>query len=50
MGLTPLLVPTRSVLADILNDRAPAVAARERLLARTAQSIREDPARGQSIG
>jgi hypothetical protein len=50
MGLTPLLVPAHSVLADIVNDRAPAVAARERLLARTAQSIREDPARGQSIG
>jgi hypothetical protein len=49
MGLTPLLAPAHSVLADILDDRAPGVAARERLLAHTAQSMREDPPRGQSI-
>ncbi len=50
MGLMPLLVPAHSVLADILRDRAPEVAARERRRAHTAQSLREDPARGQSIG
>jgi hypothetical protein len=50
LGLVPLLVPAHLVLADIVRDRAPGVAARERRYAHTAQSIREDPATGQSIG
>jgi hypothetical protein len=50
LGLTPLLVPAHSVLADILSDRAPDVAARERRHAHTAQSSREDPADGQPFG
>jgi ATP/maltotriose-dependent transcriptional regulator MalT len=50
LGLVPLLVPAHSVLADILGDRAPQTAARERRHAHTAQSMREDPADGQSIG
>jgi hypothetical protein len=50
LGLTPLLLPAHSVLADILHERAPGVAARERRHAHTAQSIREDPATGRSLG
>jgi hypothetical protein len=50
LGLTPLLAPAHSVLADILRDRAPTVAARQRLLAHTAQSSREEPADGRSFG
>ena len=50
LDLVPLLTPIHSVLAGILQDRAPLVAARERLRADTAQSIREDPAGSQSFG
>jgi hypothetical protein len=50
MGLTPLLFPIHSVLAGTLQDRAPQVAARERLCADAAQSIREDPAERRSSG
>jgi hypothetical protein len=37
------------VLAGTLQDRAPLVAARERMRAAAAQSIREDPAESQSF-
>jgi hypothetical protein len=49
LGLIPLLIPINSVLAGTLEDRAPLVAARERLRADAAQSIREDPAESQSF-
>ena len=49
LGLIPLLSPIHSVLAGTLQDRAPRVAARERLRADAAQSIREDPAESQSF-
>jgi ATP/maltotriose-dependent transcriptional regulator MalT len=49
LGLIPLLTPIHAVLAGILQDRAPLVAARERLRADAAQSIREDPAERQSF-
>jgi hypothetical protein len=50
LGLIPLLPPAHVVLASILDDRAPAVAARERQRARTAESSREDPAESLSFG
>jgi hypothetical protein len=50
LGLTPLLFPIHSVLAGTLQDRAPQVAARERLRADAARSSREDPAESRSIG
>lgn len=50
LGLTPLLPPIHAVLAGALQDHAPRQAARERLRARTAQSIKEDPAEGWRIG
>ena len=50
LGLTPLLPPTCSVLAGALQDHAPHLAARERLRADAAQSIREDPAESRSFG
>jgi hypothetical protein len=49
LGLIPLLTPLHMVLAGTLQDRAPLVAARERMRADAAQSIREDPAESQSF-
>jgi hypothetical protein len=49
LGLTPLLPPAHLVLSGTLRDRAPRVAARERLRADAAQRIREDPAEGQGF-
>jgi hypothetical protein len=48
LDLIPLLAPSRTVLATILQVRAPGVAERERLLARTAQSISKEAAQGGS--
>jgi hypothetical protein len=50
LGLIPLLPPIHSVLAGTLQDRAPQLAARERLRADAAHSIREDSAECQSFG
>jgi hypothetical protein len=49
LGLIPLLTPLHAVLAGTLQDRAPLVAARERMRADAAQCIREDPAESQSF-
>ena len=48
LGLTPLLPPIHTVLAGALQDHAPKRAARERLRADTAQSIRQDPPESRS--
>jgi len=50
LGLTPLLPPIHSVLAGTLQDHAPGRAARERLRADAAQSIRQDPPESRSFG
>jgi len=48
LGLTPLLPPIHTVLAGALQDHAPKRAARERLRADAAQSIRQDPPESRS--
>jgi hypothetical protein len=50
LGLTPLLPPIHSVLAGTLRDRAPRMAARERLRANAAQRISEYPTESRSLG
>jgi hypothetical protein len=50
LGLIPLVDPCRTVLATILQVRAPEAAERERKRARSAQSIIEVPASGRSSG
>jgi hypothetical protein len=50
LGLTPLLRPTHQVLAGILHAHAPTIAERERLRARTAERISEDPAGSGNLG
>jgi hypothetical protein len=50
LGLTPLLPPIHSVLADAVQAHAPQRAARERLRANAAQSISEDPLESRTFG
>jgi hypothetical protein len=50
LGLIPLVDPCRTVLATILQVRAPATAESERQRARSARSIIEVPASGRSSG
>ena len=50
LDLIPLVVPTRTVRAEILQVRGPRTAERERRKARSAQSIIEEAANGPSYG